>query len=203
MGDPRKLKRTYSRPRILWDKERIQEERALLKEYGLKNMRELWRAASQLRAIRRQARQFLALGEEGTVAAQPVLQRLRRYGMVGEQATLEDVLGLTVRDILERRLQTQVYKKGLARTIKQARQLIVHGFIAVDGRTVSRPGYLVTADEEDKLSYTRPIDINAGLVKKQSEDRAAETVEESRTQSAEEERPEQVSAPTEEASKAS
>jgi len=116
---------------------------------------------------------------------------------------LEDVLGLTVRDILERRLQTQVYKKGLARTIKQARQLIVHGFIAVDGRTVSRPGYLVTADEEDKLSYTRPIDINAGLVKKQSEDRAAETVEESRTQSAEEERPEQVSAPTEEASKAS
>ena len=63
------------------------------------------------------------------------------------------MLGLTVRDVLERRLQTLVYKKGLALSIYHARQLIVHGHIAINGRRVRSPGYLVSREEEDKIGY--------------------------------------------------
>lgn len=61
-----------------------------------------------------------------------------------------------MRDILERRLQTIVYRKGLARTIHQARQLITHKKIEVGGRIVSAPGYLVQREEEDKIGLVIP-----------------------------------------------
>ena len=61
--------------------------------------------------------------------------------------------------MLERRLQTIVFRKGLAKTVKQARQLTVHGFIAVDGRKINRPGYIVDVKEEAGISYYKPIDI--------------------------------------------
>ncbi|OYT41525.1 MAG: 30S ribosomal protein S4 [Candidatus Aenigmarchaeota archaeon ex4484_224] len=68
-----------------------------------------------------------------------------------KNSTLDDVLGLTVRDILERRLQTIVYRKGLANTPKHARQLIVHGHVYINGRRIVWPSYLVPRDEEDKI----------------------------------------------------
>jgi small subunit ribosomal protein S4 len=76
---------------------------------------------------------------------------------------LEDVLALTVEDILERRLQTHVYKKGLANSIKHARQLIVHGHIAVDGRRVTIPSYILDVEEEKKIGYygEPPVTIEA------------------------------------------
>ena len=89
-----------------------------------------------------------------------ILRKLHRYGILPENATLDDVLSLSVEDILERRLQTLVYKKGMARTLKQARQLIVHGFIAVEGRRVRSPGMLLTTEEEATLAYYKPIDLN-------------------------------------------
>jgi len=73
---------------------------------------------------------------------------------------LDDILALTVRDFLERRLQTIVLKRGLARTATQARQLIVHGFISVNGRRVNIPSYLVTSSEEPSVSYFKAIDIS-------------------------------------------
>jgi small subunit ribosomal protein S4 len=43
--------------------------------------------------------------------------------------------------LLERRLDAVVHRAGLARTIYQARQLVVHGHFTVDGKKVDRPGY--------------------------------------------------------------
>ncbi len=43
--------------------------------------------------------------------------------------------------LLERRLDATVFRAGLARTIYQARQLVVHGHFTVDGKKVDRPGY--------------------------------------------------------------
>jgi len=172
MGDPRKLTKKYSTPSKLFDKSRIIEEKRLVREYGLKNMRELWRAMETLRKIRRQARRLQALGEEATEAGKPLMNKLQRLGLAKPDSTLDDLLGLTVSDILDRRLQTIVYKKGMARTIKQARQLIVHGFIAVNGQKVSRPSYMVRVDEENNITYTKPIDINAGVIKENTQEEA-------------------------------
>jgi small subunit ribosomal protein S4 len=76
---------------------------------------------------------------------------LAKYGLVSENATADDVLRLTVRDILERRLQTVVYRLGLAKTIYHARQLIVHRHIAIGDQIVNVPGYLVKKEEEGKI----------------------------------------------------
>mgnify|MGYP000047010980 CR=1 FL=1 len=76
------------------------------------------------------------------------------------EITLDDVLGLDVRDLLERRLQTIVYRKGLAQTINQARQLIVHRHIAIGDRVVDVPGYLVTVDEEKLVKYAPNSPLN-------------------------------------------
>jgi len=170
MGDPRKLKKKYERPKMLWEKARIKEEHGLVKEYGLKNMRELWKAQSILRKIRRQARRFLILGEEAETYASSLMQRLQRLGITKEGATINDVLGLDVKNILDRRLETVVYKKGLAITIKQSRQLITHGFIKIGDRVVRSPSYLVLITEDDKINYAKPINIKAGMKTKEREE---------------------------------
>jgi small subunit ribosomal protein S4 len=82
-----------------------------------------------------------------------LLDRLHRLGILPDEAALDDVLDMTLENILERRLQTLVFHKGLAKSMQQARQLITHGHIAIEGRRVSTPSYLVLKDEEAKITY--------------------------------------------------
>jgi len=161
MGDPRKLRNKYERPQKLWDVDRLAEEKGLKTEYGLRNMRELWRSTAELKKFRREARRLLSVTEEERRDdAKKILAKLARLGILKEGAVIDDVLSLEVKSILERRLQTMVLRKGLAKTTAQSRQLITHGFIAINGRKVTRPGYLVSVGEEAALSYARQIDLD-------------------------------------------
>lgn len=160
MGDPRKLTPKAETPRKMWDSERITHDSGLRREYGLKNTRELQSTTQELKKVRRTARMLLAIGEEGKEQGMKIVNKLQRLGISKGDMRLEDVLGLSVRDFLERRLQTLVLKKGLARTPWQARQIIVHGFISVSGRRVTIPSYVVTAAEEPTISYYRAIDVS-------------------------------------------
>ncbi|MBS7659275.1 MAG: 30S ribosomal protein S4 [Candidatus Bathyarchaeia archaeon] len=154
MGDPKKQKKKYETPRFPWRSEILQEELKLLGQYGLRNKRELWRHKTMLSKFRGIARELIGKSpEERRKMEEQLLSRLKRLGIISENAVLDDVLDLTVEDILERRLQTLVFRKGLARTIHQARQLIVHGHIAIGDRRVTVPSYLVTREEEDKIKY--------------------------------------------------
>jgi small subunit ribosomal protein S4 len=83
-----------------------------------------------------------------------LLLRLKKLGVLHETAVLDDVLDLTVEDILERRFQTIIYRKGLAKTIQQARQLITHGHIMIGNQRITTPGYIVTKPEETQITYT-------------------------------------------------
>jgi len=162
LGDPKKPRKTWEGPRHPWRKEVLIEELKLMGTYGLRNKRELWKAKTIIRKIRHRARALLALPKEMREALEKALiHRLYKMGLVSENATLEDVLGLRVEDLLERRLQTIVYRKGLAKTIHQARQLIAHGHIAIAGRRIRSPGYLVSRDEEPLVDYapTSPFKI--------------------------------------------
>lgn len=161
MGDPKFSRKKYSTPRKPWDKERIQRENEIKRTYGLKNKREIWRAKEILRKKCRIARKLLHLStEERAKAEKELLGGLIRLGILNKNAVLDDVLVLKEEDFLERRLQTLVWRKGLAKTIKQARQFIVHGHITIDGKCVTVPGYLVPKALEDKISfYKEPIII--------------------------------------------
>ncbi len=157
MGDPKLSRRKYDTPSHPWQGSRIKEENELLKKYGLKNKKELWKAQSLLRNYRRQGRDLLARLRYGDLQAQKemkaLLKKLANLGFLSESATIDDVLALDLERILERRLQTLVYFKGLAYTPKQARQLIVHGHTVVNDRKVTVPGYLVKKHEEGSIAY--------------------------------------------------
>lgn len=47
----------------------------------------------------------------------------------------------------------------MARSIKEARQLITHRHIEVDDRIIDTPSYLVEKDEEDKISFSKKSPI--------------------------------------------
>jgi len=159
MGHPKRSKKKYERPRRPWVLQRIKEEKELAERYGLKNKREIWKAASLIKKYRREIRNILAeiagmKPSEHTMKKQEeILKSLKRRGIVEGAAKLEDVLALDVEHLLERRLQTLVYKKGMANSLKQARQLIVHGHIAINNQKVTIPSYIVRVDEERGISY--------------------------------------------------
>ena len=158
MGDPKFSRRRYERPSHPWEGERIKAENELLKKYGLKNKKELWRAQSVLRRFRHRARQLQALVRYGDKQAgkekDQLIGRLGRLGLLPtEGASLDDVLGLDVEAVLSRRLQTLAFVKGLAFTPHQARQFITHGHVAIGPRRVTVPGYLVTRMEETGIAY--------------------------------------------------
>jgi small subunit ribosomal protein S4 len=164
MGDPKFSRRKYETPAHPWEGERIKAENILLMKYGLKNKRELWRAQSLVRSLRAQSRELQARTRTGDPQAKietdQLLARCARMALLPpEGATLNDVLVLTTEAILARRLQTMVYRKGLAYTPKQARQFIVHGHAAIGSRKVTIPGYLVKRGEEEQVNYylTSPI----------------------------------------------
>jgi small subunit ribosomal protein S4 len=156
MGDPKFPRRSFDTPSHPWEGERIKEEQELVRRFGLKNKRELWKAQSILRNFRQQSRELqarLRYGEtQAKIESDNLLERCGKMGILPmEGATLDDVLALSPETILNRRLQTLVCEKGLAISNTQARQFIVHGHINVNDRRVTIPGYIVNRGEEAKI----------------------------------------------------
>ena len=153
----------YETPNHPFQGERIVSEHDLLSRYGLSNKEELWRAQSELRSYRREARQLLGRAQGDAEAAarkgEEFLARLKKIGVLKETDSLDDILSLDVTDVLERRLQTVAYRKGLAHTPQQARQFIVHGHVTLDGQRVTRPSIKVDVDLEDTVDFdeTSPL----------------------------------------------
>ncbi|HLD05911.1 MAG TPA: 30S ribosomal protein S4 [Candidatus Nanoarchaeia archaeon] len=156
MGDPRRNRKSYSGPSHPWQKARIEEEIALVKEYGLKNKKEVWRHVSALRGYAGRAKHLnAAAGKQEEKERQDLLNTLRAIGLLQENGKLEDVLTLHIKNILDRRLQTVVYKKNLARSVGQARQFITHGHIVVGQRKQTTPSYIVRKGEEEQISFVQ------------------------------------------------
>lgn len=145
----RKHKR-YSRPRKRFDKIRIEEENKLLERYGLKSKRELWKADARVDEIRKQAKNLITKNPE---EQEKLFNKLRGLGFKIEK--MADVLGLDKEDWLKRRIQSLVAEKKIARTSKQARQLIVHKHIALDNKIINVPSYIVPVDEENKIEVVK------------------------------------------------
>ena len=64
MGDPKKQRKKYETPRHPWRKERIDRDKLILKEFGLKNRREILKMEHILRRFRKQAKNLKALDTE-------------------------------------------------------------------------------------------------------------------------------------------
>ncbi|MFQ6063875.1 MAG: 30S ribosomal protein S4 [Candidatus Bathyarchaeia archaeon] len=169
MGDPKKPRKKYDTPRFPWQADTIQTELRLIGEYGLRNKKEFWRNRTMISKFRGIARSLLGMSSKDRIKREKqLLNRLHRLGMLPKDAKLDDVFDLTVENLLERRLQSLVFRKGLAKSMHQARQFIVHGHIAIGGRRISSPNYLVLRDEEAKIGYapTSPLSNPNHLLRK-------------------------------------
>ncbi|BBL45426.1 30S ribosomal protein S4 [Nanobdella aerobiophila] len=158
-----KPKKKWEKPGTPWNKENIEHENILIRNYGLKNKKELWKAQTIARKIRFYIRYLnaqKAAGFDVIKEEERIRSRLVRLKILNKNSDITEALGITEKDILERRLQTLVYRKGLAKTIKQARQLVVHKHIMVGDKVISSPSYLVKEDEEDKIRYNEYSNIS-------------------------------------------
>ncbi|MBS3072069.1 30S ribosomal protein S4 [Candidatus Pacearchaeota archaeon] len=139
-------KKLYLRPRKAFEKTRIGEENVLVKKYGLKNKKEVWKTLAKVNYFRRRAKELA----RSPIEEQEVLfGKLKAIGLKVD--SISDVLGLSVEDLLARRLPTIVNKIGLATTPKQARQLVTHKKILVNGNVVNSPSYIVRVAEEKNI----------------------------------------------------
>ncbi len=154
MGDPKFTKKKFTTPPHPWQKTRIDEEKQLIREYGLRNKKEVWMMKSKAKNFADQAKRLTAKEtDQSTKEKEQLLTKLYRFNLLPKGAGVDDVLGLTIRDILERRLQTVVFKKGLAKSMKQARQFITHRHIAVDNKIITAPSYILSAAEEGAVTF--------------------------------------------------
>ena len=158
MGDPKFSRKTYDTPSHPWQGARIQAEAEIVRQFGLKNKTEVWKADTLLRNFRKQSRELQARLRTGDaqakIEADALIARCSRMGLLpATGGDLNDILVLKNEDILSRRLQTVVFQKGLASTPKQARQIINHGHIFVGGHKVTVPGYIVLRAEESTVEY--------------------------------------------------
>tara|TARA_B100000965_G_scaffold383267_1_gene382329 strand:- start:2591 stop:3244 length:654 start_codon:yes stop_codon:yes gene_type:complete len=164
MGEPKFSRPKFDTPSHPWKAARIEEEHAIKAQHGLKNMREIWKAKSQLRRHRRQAMRLIGMVDtsegHGRKEMEDLLRSLNNKGLIQSDASLDDILSLGTEDILNRRLQAQVYYKGLAATMKQARQLVNHGLICIGDQKVTIPSYPVSRDEEELIKYHPSSDLN-------------------------------------------
>lgn len=139
-------KKLYAKPRKPFEKSRIEEENVLLKKYALKNKREIWKALAKVNYFRRRA---MALAGAHIEQQENFFNKLKALGL-GIKSRV-DILDLELEDLLKRRLATIVAQKGLANTAKQARQMITHKRILVNGKTVTAPSYIVSISEENTI----------------------------------------------------
>ncbi|RME52580.1 30S ribosomal protein S4 [Candidatus Woesearchaeota archaeon] len=151
----KRIRKQYQTPSHPWSKTRIEEERTLIKDFGLRNKREIYKMNTVLKRYKDTAKRLLARTDlQADIERNHLLQRLTNLGLVNKDASVDDILSLTIRDLLNRRLQTILVKNMLARTPLQARQFITHRHVTVGGRIVTSPGYLVSLHEEGTISFT-------------------------------------------------
>ena len=84
MGDPKFPSKHYNTPSHPWQKVRIEQERTLIHQYGLKNKKEIWKANTKIRSMRRQARKLTATSgdEQAQKEKNLLLAKLNRLGML-------------------------------------------------------------------------------------------------------------------------
>ncbi|MEK6820724.1 MAG: 30S ribosomal protein S4 [Nanoarchaeota archaeon] len=144
-----KKRKKYSKPRKLYDKIRIEEENELVKKYGLKNKREIWKADSAVERIRSQAKKLITSSQE---EQKKLIKKLSRLGFKVEK--IADILALKKEDWLKRRLQSVLIARKKVKP-REARQLIAHKHVSINREIVNIPSYLVKVDEEDKIEIIK------------------------------------------------
>lgn len=161
MGDPKKHRKKFSKPAHPWNKDRILAEKDVAKEYGLRRKKEIWKMNSVLRNLASQAKTIISSRtKQSEIEGELLMARVKRLGLLDEKGTVGDILNLDIKNIMDRRLQTLLVRNKLAHSMLQARQMITHQHIMVNGKKITSPSYLVTVEEESTIAYAPHSPMN-------------------------------------------
>ena len=170
MGDQKKQRKKFTAPSHPWQKERIAAEKEILKQYGLRRKYEVWKMDSMLKKFLQRAKTII--GErtsQSELEKRQLLERLYLMGLLKKDSKVEDILNLTLKNILERRLQTLVCRKQMAKTMPQARQFITHEHIAVGSRKITNPSYIVSIEEEPHIKLLHAMQLTNNIQEQKAE----------------------------------
>ena len=140
-------RKMFDRPKKAYEKTRIGEENKLVERYGLKNKREIWKTIAKIKYYRRRA---MDLAKKGYEEQKVLFDKLNEIGL--EVKNISDVLALNVEMLLKRRLPTIVMNKKMAKTVKEARQMVVHRQVSINGQIINIPSYIVRVSEESNIN---------------------------------------------------
>ncbi|ELP84310.1 40S ribosomal protein S9, putative [Entamoeba invadens IP1] len=142
----------YKTPKVPFDRTRFDAELKLAGQFGLKCKREIQRVHFMLGHMRTIAKVMLmksATDPKRILEGNALLRRLHNLGILPkDQTKLEFVLALKEENLLERRLQTIVFRKGFAKSIHHARVLIRSKLISVGKQIVDVPSFMVRVSSE-------------------------------------------------------
>jgi small subunit ribosomal protein S4 len=113
-----------------------------------------------LRNFKNQAKDLIKRSDEDAKNQQKLLMaKLLKMGLIEQEIEVEKILDIPMDDLFNRRLQSVVFKQGLAHSMKQARQFIVHGHITVNNKVLDVPSYIVKKGEEELIGFkeTSPL----------------------------------------------
>jgi len=156
MGDTKRARKKYQSPTHPWQRSRLEEEKPLMQEYALKNKTELWKMHSKARQIALQAKKLLAVkgDKQAEKEKELLIKKLVRFNLIRPDQSIDAALSLSYKDMLDRRLQTIVFRKNLSRSMSQARQFITHGHIKVSDKVITSPSYILSSDDEAKIQFS-------------------------------------------------
>lgn len=161
---PVRKHKKYSKPRKIFDIALMKEETGLVKKYGLKNRREVWKASFQVNKIRSLAKDLITADAK---EKNEFVERQRQKGF--NVSNIAEILALTKEDYMKRRLQSIVMQKGFAKTHKQARQLITHKHVTINGNSIDSPSHITTLKEEAELACNVVIPVKKELSKEEKQ----------------------------------
>lgn len=155
MGLPIKHRKKFISHKKRWDKQTIVDEAVLVSDYALKNKKEIRKVEAQLSRYKGIAKSLNRTTEtKESSEAKNFIEKLKSKGFLDLNAqTLDEVLDINIRDLLERRLSNLLYKNKFARTPSQARQFVVHGHVLVGDKCINSPSYLVSLAEEAEIGF--------------------------------------------------
>ncbi|MDD5136083.1 MAG: 30S ribosomal protein S4 [Candidatus Omnitrophica bacterium] len=100
-----------------------------------------------------------------------VLERqFRHYFKMAERS--KGVTGLTLLQLLERRLDNVIFRMNFAGSRSEARQLVQHGRVSVNGKRVDIPAYVVKMGQEVSIVVKEPVQKRLGETFEALKDRA-------------------------------
>jgi small subunit ribosomal protein S4 len=162
MGLAKKHRKKYVSHKKRWDKKTIEDEAVLMNDYALKNKKAIRKVEKRLSDYKKIAKSLNKNPEtKESQEAKNFINKLKYKGFLDQSAeSLDEVLDIGIRNILDRRLANIVYKNRMARTPSQARQFIVHGHILVKENYVDSPSYLVSLEEEPQVQFKEGSSLN-------------------------------------------